>query len=77
MNYPVGVMITDTTERIKLFDQSAGDIIPVLQMIQNEYFYLSKDAKKFVADHMGATTSDVYDVATFYKQFRCNLPGKH
>ena len=71
------LMIADIAERIKSFGRSAGDIIPVLQMIQNKYSYLSRDAIKLVADHTGATTSGVYGVATFYNQFRFNPPGKH
>jgi NADH-quinone oxidoreductase subunit E len=70
-------MIADIAERLKSFGQSAGDIIPVLQMIQNKYSYLSKDAIKLVAEHTGLTTSEVFGVATFYNQFRFNPPGKH
>ena len=70
-------MIADIAERIKSFGQSAGDIIPVLQMIQKNYSYLSKDAIKLVAEHTGVATSEVFGVATFYNQFRFNPPGKH
>ena len=71
------LMIADIAERLKSFGRSAGDLIPVLQMIQNKYSYLSKDAIKLVADHIGITPSEVYGVATFYNQFRFNPPGKH
>ena len=70
-------MIADIAEQLKSFGRSSGDLIPVLQMIQNKYSYLSSDAIKLVADHTGATTSEVYGVATFYNQFRFNPPGKH
>ena len=71
------LMIADIAERLQTFGKSTGDIIPVLQMIQNRCSYLSKDAIKLVADHVGATTSEVYGVATFYNQFKFNPPGKH
>lgn len=71
------LMIVDIAESLKTFGKSTGDIIPVLQMIQIKYSYLSKDAIKLVADHVGATTSEVYGVATFYNQFKFNPPGKH
>ncbi len=70
-------MISDIAERLKSFGHSSGDLLPVLQMIQNKYSYLSKDAIKLVADHIGITASEVYGVATFYNQFRFNPPGKH
>jgi NADH-quinone oxidoreductase subunit E len=71
------MMIADIAEQLKSFGRSSGELIPVLQMIQNRYSYLSSDALKLVADHTGATTSEVYGVATFYNQFRFNPPGKH
>ncbi len=70
-------MIADIAERLKFFGRSKGDLIPVLQMIQKKYTYLSKEAIKLVADHTGTTSSEVYGVATFYNQFKFNPPGKH
>ena len=64
------LMIVDIAERLKSFGRSTGDIIPVLQIIQNKYSYLSKDTIKLIADYIGITSSEVYDVATFYNQFR-------
>ena len=71
------IMISDIAERLQAFGKSAEDIIPMLQMIQERYSYLSKDAIKLVADHVGTTASEVYGVATFYNQFKFNPPGKH
>ena len=70
-------MIADIAERLKSFGRSKGDLIPVLQMIQKKYSYLSMDAIKLVAGHTGTTPSEVYGVATFYNQFKFNPPGKH
>ena len=71
------LMMEDIAEKLRTFGRSAGNLIPVLQMIQKEYSYLSKDAIKLVADHIGTTSSNVYGVATFYNQFRFNPPGRH
>lgn len=70
-------MITDITERLKSFGKSTDNLIPILQMIQNNHSYLSTDAIKLVADHIASTSSEVYGVATFYNQFRFNPPGRH
>ena len=71
------LMLKDISERLESFGKSGGDLIPILQMIQNKYAYLSPDAIKMVADHLDLSRCEVYGVATFYNQFRFNPPGKH
>ncbi|MBK5100003.1 MAG: NADH-quinone oxidoreductase subunit NuoE [Desulfobacteraceae bacterium] len=54
-----------------------GDLIPILQMVQERYAYLAPEAIRMVAEHMKITPCEVYGVATFYNQFRFHPPGKH
>ena len=52
-------------------------LISVLQEIQRKLKYLPVEAMKFVADKLNVPQSRVYHVATFYKAFKLNPPGKH
>lgn len=62
---------------LKKFGKQRGELIPILQLIQERYQYLSLNALKMVARHLNISRSQVYGVATFYNQFRFNPPGKH
>jgi NADH-quinone oxidoreductase subunit E len=57
--------------------ESSSPLIPILQAIQREQGYLSKDALRLVSEKTGASLSHVYGVATFYHQFRLKPEGKH
>lgn len=70
-------MLREIASSITSFDKERGDLIPILQMIQEKHSYLSKGAMQIVADHLEITYGEVYGVATFYNQFRFNPPGKH
>jgi len=54
-----------------------GDIIPLLQRLQDEYGYLPRDVILEVARQAGLPASRVYGVATFYAQFRLEQSGRH
>jgi len=54
-----------------------GNLIPVLQDIQEEIGYLSDEAIKEVERHTGISANEIYGVATFYTQFRFSPPGEH
>ena len=54
-----------------------GDIIPLLQRLQNEYGYLPRDVILEVARQTGLPTSRIYGVATFYAQFYLKPHGRH
>lgn len=70
-------MLEGISERLESFGKEASDLIPILQMIQNQYSYLAPGAIELVAGHLDTTSSNVYGVATFYNQFRFNPPGRH
>ena len=59
------------------FEKKRQNLIPILQMVQNNLAYLPPEALKIVAQHLGILESEVYGVATFYNQFRFHPPGKH
>ncbi len=70
-------MLREISAALASFDRRRDQVIPILQMIQERYSYLSMGAMKRVADHVGIATSEVYGVATFYNQFRFHPPGRH
>jgi NADH-quinone oxidoreductase subunit E len=59
------------------FGKSRGDLIPILQMIQEKHAYLPPSAIQLIAVHLDLSPSEVYGVATFYNQFRFHPPGKN
>ncbi|MCK5347198.1 MAG: NAD(P)H-dependent oxidoreductase subunit E, partial [Candidatus Heimdallarchaeota archaeon] len=64
----------------EVVSEHVGDetaLISVLQEIQRKLKYLPVEAMKFVADKLNVPQSRVYHVATFYKAFKLNPPGKH
>lgn len=54
-----------------------GDLIPLLQKIQEAYGYLPIEALKKVNEHTGIPTSRMYGVITFYAQFSLKPRGRH
>ncbi len=56
---------------------SEGDIIPMLQRLQDAYGYLPPDAVLAVCEEAVLPASRVFGVATFYSQFSLEPRGKH
>jgi len=52
-------------------------LIPILQQVQDEYGYLPHKALEYIVEHSEITKTELYGVATFYKQFRFIPVGKH
>jgi NADH:ubiquinone oxidoreductase subunit E len=52
-------------------------LIEVLQDIQKEYGYISKEAMITVSQRLGVPIIEVYRVASFYKAFRLKPSGKY
>lgn len=59
------------------FKGDRGDLIPVLQAVQDEFGYLPRDAMVEIAKFTGASESNVFGVASFYAQFRLQPTGKN
>ena len=69
--------IEEIALKLEVFEKQRGNLIPILQMVQNQLAYLPPEALKMVAQHLNVPESEVYGVATFYNQFRFHPPGKH
>ena len=55
----------------------SGDVIPLLQRLQEAYGYLPKEMVLAVCEETGLPASRVFGVATFYSQFSLVPQGKH
>ena len=58
------------------FKGKKGEMIPVLQAVQDEFGYLPRNAMVKIAKLTGASESNVYGVASFYAQFRLKPSGR-
>lgn len=52
-------------------------LIPVLQKVQNEVGYISKEAVVEIGSVLNLPASKIYGVATFYNQFRFEPKGRY
>ncbi len=52
-------------------------LIPILQEVQEEQGYLSRDAVIRISKHLRLPATKLYGVATFYNQFRFQAKGKY
>jgi NADH-quinone oxidoreductase subunit E len=69
--------LKNIASKLSIFEKQRGNLIPILQMIQEKIAYLPPETLKMVAEHLGILECEVYGVATFYNQFRFHPPGKH
>ncbi len=67
----------DAQQVLKRFGKKRGNLIPILQKVQDKLGYLPREAMSEVARFLGLAEMEVYSVVTFYNQFRLNPPGKH
>lgn len=56
---------------------SGGNIIAILQDIQNELGYVQKEAVEWFAEKTGIASSKYFGVVTFYSQFHLQPRGKN
>ena len=54
-----------------------GALMPVLQQAQELYGYLPIEVQTIIAEGLGLSLSQVYEVVTFYAQFTLNPKGKY
>ena len=57
------------------FDGARGEIIPILQRVQDEFGYLPESEMIRVARFTGVSETRLYGVASFYAQFRFTPVG--
>lgn len=53
-----------------------GNLIPILQEIQDKYGFLNEQAVMAVSDHLNIPSVKIFSVATFYNEFRFSPTGK-
>jgi NADH-quinone oxidoreductase subunit E len=59
------------------FKGERGDLIPVLQRVQELQGYLRPDAIRDISRWLKISENEIFGVATFYAQFRFHPPGRH
>lgn len=59
------------------FKGDRGDLIPILQKVNEKYGYISEDATKEISRFLRISENEIFGVASFYSQFRFNEPGRH
>ncbi len=70
-------MIPDISEILSRYPSAHRDsLIPLLQEIQEQHGYLSREAVVEVGRHLSLPASKIYGVATFYNQFRFQPQGR-
>jgi len=62
---------------LKKNNHDESRLIPILQQIQGEFKFLSKELISYVATEIGVPPSQVYGVATFYAHFSLKPKGKY
>jgi NADH-quinone oxidoreductase subunit E len=77
LDVEVRAMVEEIAAMLPEFHKDRGNLIPILQSIQEKHSYLASTAMEMVADHLSISPGEVYGVATFYNQFRFHPPGKH
>jgi NADH:ubiquinone oxidoreductase subunit E len=68
---------TKLKEILTKYEGKKGSLIPILQEIQEEFGYLPEGNLQIVSRQTGVRMSQIYGVATFYKQFRLKPLGKY
>lgn len=63
---------------LKMHPRAGRDaLIPILQQVQEEQGYLSREAVTRISQHLRLPAAKIYGVATFYNQFRFQPKGKY
>ena len=64
-------------EMIESYRGTQGALMPVLQKAQDIYGYLPIEVQSIIAEELGISLEQVYQVTTFYSQFALNPTGKY
>ena len=68
--------LTAANEVIDHYLTLPGNLMPVLQGIQDEYGYVPKETIELVAERLNVYPSQIYGVLTFYAQFHLKPRGR-
>lgn len=58
------------------FNQDRGNLIPILQQVQQQFGYIPQEAMQAIADFLHLSGSTVYGVSTFYTHFKLTPSGR-
>jgi NADH-quinone oxidoreductase subunit E len=59
------------------FKGEEGDLIPLLQRVQEKLGYISEEAIQHISRFLKVSENQIFGVASFYSQFRFNPPGRN
>jgi NADH-quinone oxidoreductase subunit E len=59
------------------FRGDEGDLIPILQHIQERFGFISEQAVGYIARYLRISENQIFGVASFYSQFRFVEPGRN
>lgn len=62
---------------VNKYGNSQGQLVSILQDIQGEDNYISREAIQHVSETLGVPLTQVYSVATFFKAFSLKPRGRH
>jgi len=62
---------------LKEFPAEQGNLIPILQKVQEEFSYISPQGVEKISEFLKITENEIYGVASFYSQFRFIPKGRH
>jgi NADH-quinone oxidoreductase subunit E len=63
-------------KKILKINEKDGNIISILQQIQDSFGYLPENVLKNISKELKIPLSEIYGIATFYAQFTFNPEGK-
>ncbi|NIN01479.1 MAG: NADH-quinone oxidoreductase subunit NuoE [candidate division Zixibacteria bacterium] len=59
------------------FKGDEGDLIPILQSVQQKLGYIPEEAVKRISRFLKISENQIFGVASFYSQFRFTAPGRN
>ncbi len=59
------------------FGGEEGDLIPILQRVQEKLGYLSEESIGHISRFLKISENQIFGVASFYSQFRFSPPGRN
>lgn len=64
-------------EILDRYERDPAKLIPILQLVQDEYRYLPEEVLTYIATSLSLPPAKVYGVATFYAHFALEPKGKY
>jgi len=68
---------TKIKEILKIYERERGNVISILQKIQETYQYLPSNVLVYISNRLNISLAEIYSIATFYTQFKFKKMGKN